>query len=207
MKLLVFFTSFLFYITSTYAQIIAVTQGGDEVVLYDDGTWSYVGEPESSEIPTNSKKFKKDKDSSFQIKSANVDFGFWINPKEWTFKKGLTNDDAEFELTLKNEDLYGMIITEKIEIPLEALGNIAVENARAVAPDVRIVEQEFRNVNGLDVLFLQMDGTTQGIKFSYYSYYYSNESGTVQFVTYTAQNLLDSYREKCEKLLNGMVEM
>ncbi len=199
--------SILMLAFSAKAQISAITQHGDEVVLYDDGTWNYTEEESKPEIGVNPKKFKKDKESTFQIKSSNADFGFWINPKEWNFKKGTSNDDAEFELTLKDEDLYAMIITEKIEIPLESLGEVAFENAKLAAPDIRIVEQEFRNVNDLEVLFIQMDGTTQGIKFSYYSYYFSNESGTVQFVTYTSQSLLNRYKEKCELLLNGLMQL
>ena len=46
----------------------------------------------------------------------------------------------------------------------------------------------------------------QGIKFSYYGYYYSGEEGTVQFITYTAQNMLEDYRNDCETLLNGFVK-
>ena len=31
--------------------------------------------------------------------------------------------------------------------------------------------------------------------------------GTVQFLTYTSQNLLDSYRPEIENLLNGLAEI
>jgi hypothetical protein len=52
-----------------------------------------------------------------------------------------------------------------------------------------------------------MDGTMKGIKFTYFGYYYSNAEGTVQFITYTSQNLLDKYKESIEELLNGLVEI
>ena len=70
-----------------------------------------------------------------------------------------------------------------------------------------VVKEEFRNVNGMKVLLLHMNGTIQGIKFSYYGYYYSNSNGTVQFITYTSQNLLDGFKSKIEDLLNGIVEL
>ena len=105
----------------------------------------------------------------------------------------------------KGEDLYAMIITEKFEIPISTLKDVALENGRDVSPDLKIVKEEYRNVNGLDLLLMQMDGTIQGIKFSYYGYYYSNESGTVQFLTYTSQNLLAEYKSDIEDLLNGLV--
>ena len=105
----------------------------------------------------------------------------------------------------KGEDLYAMIITEKFEIPISTLKDVALENGRDVSPDLKIVKEEYRNVNGLDLLLMQMDGTIQGIKFSYYGYYYSNESGTVQFLTYTSQNLLAEYKSDIEDLLNGLL--
>jgi hypothetical protein len=59
-------------------------------------------------------------------------------------------------------------------------------------------------VNGKKMLMLQLNGSSQGIKFSYCGYYYSNEKGTVQLVVYTAQNLLKEYEGDVEEFLNGL---
>jgi hypothetical protein len=199
----------LFFVNLTQAQQKAVTETGEEVILYDDGTWKYQNEDQASEkeIPTNPKKLKKDKKSTFLLKSSNLNIGVYLNPKIWSFKKATDNPEAEYELQLKGGDLYGMIISEKIEIPLETLKSIALENGKVAAPDLKIVKEEYRTVNGLKVLLLQLNGTMQGIKFSYYGYYFSSPNGTVQFITYTSQNLLDSYKPESEKLLNGLVEI
>mgnify|MGYP006439848449 CR=1 FL=1 len=199
----------LFALSLAHAQINAVTETGEEVILYDDGTWKYQNEEELEvkEIPTNSNKFEKNKESTFLLKSNNLNVGIYINPKKWSFRKATENPDAEYELQLKDGDLYGMVITEKVEIPLETLKSIAIENAKAVSPDLKIVKEEYRIVNGIKVLLLQMNGTMKGIKVSYYGYYFSSTNGTIQFVTYTSQNLMDSYRPKSEKLLNGLVEI
>lgn len=205
LSLLCFFAVYL-----VNAQQRAVTEMGDPVILYDDGTWEYQNEPEDiikTDIPTNPKPFEKDNASNFLLKSKKLDVGFWLDAKEWSFEKAASNPEAEYELQLKGGDLYGMIITEKIEIPLEMLKSIAIENARLAAPDSKIVEEEYRMVNGLKVLMLRIDGSMQGIKFSYFGYYFSNENGTVQFITYTAQNLIEDYYSDCEKLLNGLVEL
>lgn len=199
---------FIFAFSVLSAQEKAVTETGEEVVLYADGTWSYLAsESEFKEIPVNSGAFEKSKNASFLLKSSRVNLGFWLDPKKWSFKKAANNGDAEYELQLRDGDLYGMIITEKVEVPLETLKDIAIKNGRAVAPDLKIVKEEYRTVNGAKVLLIQMDGTTQGIKFSYYGYYFSNSNGTIQFVTYTSQNLLDNYVNDCEELLNGFVVM
>tara|TARA_R110000868_G_scaffold304437_17_gene565285 strand:- start:17162 stop:17800 length:639 start_codon:yes stop_codon:yes gene_type:complete len=206
------FTLLLFSLglySTTLAQINAITDTGDEVILYNDGTWSYLNEGDSSgyDIPVNPTLFTKSESSTFLLKSSRINLGFWLDPKVWSFKKGTENADSEYELQLKGDDLYGMIITEKVEIPLETLREVAIENARAAAPDIRVVKEEYRTVNGINILLLQLNGTIQGIKFSYYGYYYSNSNGTVQFLTYTSQNLLTEFLDTCEQLLNGLVEL
>ncbi|MFD1293416.1 hypothetical protein ACFQ5N_06165 [Lutibacter holmesii] len=199
----------LFSIMSLSAQKKAVTETGDEVVLFDNGTWEYQNKEilVEMEIPTNTKVFEKDKKSTFLLKSKKVNVGFWLNPKKWKFNKGKDNLESEYEFELKGEDLYGMVISEKVEIPLETLRSIALENGKEAAPDLKVVNEEYRFVNGMKVLLLEMSGTMQGIKFSYYGYYFSSENGTVQFITYTSQNLLESYKEECNIFLNGLVEL
>ena len=86
-----------------------------------------------------------------------------------------------------------------------SIQNAALENAKSVAPDIRISKQEYRKVNNNLVLLLQMDGTIQGIKFSYYGYYTSSANGTIQLLTYTSSNLLNEYRKDFEDFLNGCV--
>jgi len=192
-----------------FSQINGVTEFGDQVVLYDDGTWVYINQDITldEEIKTNPNEFTKSDAAKFLLKSNIVNIGVWLNAKEWKFSKAINNEDGEYELVLKNEDLYGTIITEKIEIPLKSLREIALSNARDVAPDTNIENQEYRKVNGIEVLMLEMSGTLSGINFGYKGYYYSNESGTVQMILYSAKNLMKSYDAKIETLLNGLVEV
>jgi hypothetical protein len=192
-----------------YAQKKAITETGEEVILYEDGTWKYsnASEQQEKEIETNPEKFEKSDNATFLLKSAQFNVGFWLDPKKWSFKKAESNPAAEYELQCRGNDLYGMIISERIEIPLKTLRQIALDNGRRSSPDLQIVKEEYRLVNGIKVLLLQMDGTMQGLKFSYYGYYFSNSNGTVQFVTYTSQNLLKGYQEDIEELLNGFVEL
>lgn len=209
-KYLLLFASFLSF-GFCQAQIKAVTETGEQVLLYEGGTWMYAkdakGTEPAKEIKTNPKKFAKSKTSTFLLKSTKNNMGFWINSAKWKFEKAVNNTDAEYELQLKAGDLYAMIIAEKVEIPLETLKQIAVENGLSVAPDLKVVSEEYRMVNGIKLLCLQMNGTLQGIKFSYYGYYYSNAKGTVQYITYTSQNLMNDYMPDIEELLNGLVEL
>ncbi len=190
------------------AQINAVTETGDEVILYENGTWKYLYDNviENSEITVNDKEFVKDEKSTFLVKSKRLNVGIWIDPKRWKFTKGSENDDFEFQFQKKGGDLYAMLISEKMQIPIETLKGIAIENAKSVAPDIEVVKEEYRNVNGIKVLMMQMSGTIQGMRFTYYGYYYSNDNGTIQLLTYTGENLFDDYLDDSEVFLNGLIE-
>ena len=209
MKKIIFAFAFLVACSSINAQQKAVTEVGEQVLLYENGTWKYANQEDeaSNTAYVNPDPFFKSDDASFLLKSTKVDIGVWLDPTEWSFQKAADNPEAEYELQLKGEDLYGMIIAEKLEIPIENLKEIALENGREAAPDLQVIQEEYRTVNGQKVLFLQLNGTLQGIKFTYYGYYYSSPSGTVQFITYTSQGLLNSYIEDCEKILNGFVKV
>ena len=207
MRILFLAAAILFSASLASAQKKAVTENGDEIILYNDGTWKYLNEKEveKTAIPVNRSHFKKNKNSTFLLKSNRFNVGIWLDPKKWSFEK--KTGDSEYEFELKNGNLYGMLVSEKIEIPLETLKQVALENGQAVAPDLKIVKEEYRTVNGIKVLMLKMNGTMQGIKFSYYGYYFSNENGTIQFITYTSQNLMTEHLRDCEEMLNGLVEL
>lgn len=187
------------------AQTKAVTENGDEVLLYEDGTWGYIKETKShfDSIPTNEQRFVKTPALTFSLKSKNIPASIFYNTSKWAMKKG--DSPSEYTFSHKTQDVYGMFISEQIEIPVENLRTIALNNAQEVAPNCEIVKEDFRVVNGKKVFFMQMNGTTQGIKFTYLGYYYSNQSGTFQFVTYTAQNLLAKVQVEMLELLNGVV--
>jgi hypothetical protein len=190
------------------SQTKALTSDGNEVLLFNNGTWKYVDDKsanESREILTNATTFKKNAASSFEVKSKKVNASVFINPKKWKFTPGESGDAGEYDFDFRNGDVYGMIITEKTEIPLEALKEIAVKNARDVAPDIDVAEEEYRMVNNKKVLCLQMNGTIKGIKFSYFGYYFSSPNGTIQFLTYTSKNLFLDSRNEMQELLNGLV--
>ncbi|HMQ47488.1 MAG TPA: hypothetical protein PKA00_03495 [Saprospiraceae bacterium] len=191
-----------------HAQIKAVTETGDEVILFQDGTWEYVNADitEEFEISLNETNFTKEDKSTFLVKSEKLNIGVWINPRSWSFTKSTNNSAAEFEFQKKGEDLYGMLITEKIQIPLETLQEIALENARGVSPDIKITKKEYRIVNGIKVLMMQMAGTIQGMRFTYFGYYYSSSKGSIQLLTYTGEGLFDDYQGDMEDFLNGFTE-
>ncbi len=209
MKNTFIYSLLLLLLTNVLAQTKATTEEGKEVMLYANGTWRYEHEKSNPDIviPMNSGHFGKDEKSSFLLKSAKLKYGFWINPKDWSFKRGNKNSDSEYDLKLKGGDLHAKILTENVEISITKLRNIVIENAIFISPNTTIVKEEYRMVNGIKVLHLQMNSTVEGVKFAYFGYYYSSPTGTVQFIAYTSHKLSNHYKEDCQLLLNGLMVM
>lgn len=189
------------------AQINAITDTGKNVLLYNNGTWKYVNDSLNikTKIVQNDKLFRKDNGSTFLVKSTKLNIGVWINPTEWVFSKSSPQKPSEYKFKSKSKDVYGMLISERIQIPVESLVDIAYQNAFSAAPDIKILKKEYRKVNGVQVIMMQMKGTIQGIKFIYFGYYFSNKEGSIQLLTYTTQNLFETYKPMMENLLNGLV--
>ncbi len=191
---------------SVIASKKAVTEEGDVVILNDDGTWEYEDGNASDyiELAVNPNVFSKNEKSNFTLKSTKTSATFSINPKKWEFKKNKgDHDSAEYTFKLKGNDLYGMAISEQLEIEIEELTKIAFENAKGAAPDAKIVKKEYRIVNGHKVIYMEIVGTIQSIKFKYLGYYYSDSSGSTQYLAYTGINLENKYKEEINNFLNG----
>ena len=189
------------------SQINGITSTGEEVLLYGNRTWKYSNDSTSiTKIDKNNKLFLKNKTSTFLIKSDKTKIGLWINPKNWSFSKAKPESAAEFLFKIKKKDIHGMLIAEKIEMPIENLVELAFDNAKEAASDVKIIKKEYRTVNDLEVIMMQLSGIIRGIHFVYYGYYYSSPNGSFQLVTYTSQNLFEKSKEDMEELLNGLVE-
>lgn len=189
------------------SQIKAITENGDEVVLYDSGKWKFVNENSKleEELLLNPIEFNKSDKQTFAVKSNVNNTIININPKEWTFKKSEMNAAAEYDFESKDGSFYGMLITEKIGIPKDQLTKIAFENALKAAPDMELISQEKRIVNGQEVIAMKMRGTISGIDLGYFSYYFSNNSGSTQLITFTGYEIMESEIKKAEDFLNGFI--
>lgn len=186
------------------AQRYATTDEGLRVQLNDDGTWVLLEKDTSTTITVNPKAFTKPSTAIAVKKSVENNTSLNYNPVKWKSSKDKNNEDAEFEFDHVKGNAYAMMITEKIEIPLESLKNIFFENLLENAPDAKINNAEYRTVNGLKLLHMEVSGTMQGIKFVYFGYFFSNEKGTTQLVCYTAKSLLSEYKTDFEDILNGL---
>jgi hypothetical protein len=190
------------------SQTMAVTEYGKEVILNHDGSWNYLEDFSDSNIETNFTSYNKNSKSSFLVRSQIASVGFWINTIDWKFNKDEDyNSDSEYAFEYKHGDLYALAIVEELEIPLDRLAKIALDNAKDVMSELQVISQEYRYVNGIKVLFLQFMGSIEGIKITYLGYYYSDESGSVQLITFTGSSLFDKYQSAMEEFLNGLTSL
>jgi hypothetical protein len=210
-KTLLFLCFFLTISIISKSQTRALTETGKEVLLFDNGTWKYSdsGAGNSSDtIAINNKQFSKTPNARYLLKSNIFNVGFYINQNKWTYSPRKENEkNPEYRFSLKNNDGYAMMVTEKTPVSLDNMPQIALENAQDAAPDAKLTLLEYRNVNGKKVLCLQIKGTTQGIKFEHFGYYYSNENGTVQLVCYSSEQQFENLKNEFEDFLNGLTEI
>lgn len=194
---------------SANAQQKALTETGREVTLFDNGTWKYSGDSTSENSVTDSIKFNPDKfvknpKATFAVKSNTVNVGVYINTATVTFNPHKENEVIpEYYFLAKSSNFYGMLITEKTTLPLENFKEFVLGNAAKASLDARVTQIEYRTVNNKKVLFMEMRATIKGMKLVYMGYYYSDEGGSVQCLTYTNQSLYDANKKSMEDFLNG----
>jgi hypothetical protein len=200
---------FVFLSLDANAAQKAVTDDGQVVILNSNGTWTFEDSKATSSpsASLNPRKFSKSSSQSFKVRANPTSMGVYIDPGKWAFSK---EKDATNRLSFRsknplNADIYGLMISEGIEIEMDSLAEIALENAKEVAPDTRILSKEYRIVNGSKVLFLTMEGTMKSIKAKYVGYYYSNKSGSVQLLVYSSPAIINSKIQEIEEFLNGFV--
>jgi hypothetical protein len=181
--------------------IEATTSDGKKVILRPDGTWSYV-QPTKAGAEAN--RFEKPAAATEVLKSQKGFCEVWYDRGKWQ-QIPPSNPAAEFELIHASREANALIITERIAMPMSALRNAALANARKAAPDIAIEWEQERTVNGARVLAMRLAGTTQGVPFKYYCHYWAGKAGVLQVITFTGANLFNEFQADFTDLLNGLV--
>lgn len=196
----------ILFIFSAGAQQTATTEDGKKVLLHDNGKWEYAKEnADSTTGQSQLKSYTRSAAAKTLAKSKKNNFAVWYDNKKWKIDEDPNNEASEFAFRLLKGDGYAMAITERIEIGMENFKEMALGNARNAAPDIEVEKEEDRKVNGILIKFIQMSGTIKGIKFTYAGYYCSNESGSIQLLSFTGKSLFKTYQKDFEELLNGLV--
>lgn len=191
------------------SQVNAITEDGYQIQIFDDGTWKYL------DTTLNEKRFIKENDTLFKVPAKSkmtlsskiVDVQFQLNSEDWFYMSSPENEDSEFFLNNKSAEIYSIVISEDVQIPIKNLRNIALINARDTVENLIIIEEEYRNVNNAKVLYLSFEGEIEKLPVRYYNYYYSGEDGVVQFITYARKDVAITEQNSMFDLLNGFAKI
>ena len=178
----------------------ATTDDGRKVLLFPDGKWKFAA---ASTAGAAGRANTRSPAATERVELLRGAMAIFVDPAKWK-KQPPTDDLTKTTFHHSSGEAYGMIVAERLAIPLLKLKEIAISNARAAAPDAKVVFEETRHVNDIHVLVMQMEGTIQGIAFTYYGYYYSGSQGSLQVLTYTGTNLFAEYKGSFEEFLNGL---
>ena len=131
----------------------------------------------------------------------------YINENKWSYKKITKADDpSEYSFEFNEQSkgfVSGKLITEKLTIDVQTLTKAAYINAAQSDPDVQIIKKEERTINGNDVIYMEMAGAVDGIKFTYYGVYHSNKYGVTQLVTYLLSDTAEIFHGEIQDFLSG----
>ncbi len=208
----------LFYAIAS-SQMKAVTERGDTIYVYDNGTWRFTAEEEiplnnelgflteELKIDTIATPLKVKESAKNEVNSILGFFKIMYDGLVWErVPPANINPDAEIAFMSTDRSAFAMVISEGIQIGTENVMKIALKNMRDVSNNqVDIVKMEYLMVNGKEVLRGVYDIDLNGMAFTFDAYYFSNENGTIQFSTWTGTNLYEKEGSKLNDLLNGLI--
>jgi hypothetical protein len=196
-------------------QIKAKTEDGKDVILYPNGTWQFVKTEEPPPppasgktqpppaqappatpgmTPAGAKKVVTGKRGTYELR---------YDETKWKVAQIKFNPAAEFCFIHTAGDAYAMIIDETMQMPLDMLKTMAWENVKKTVPDVHITDEGKKTINNNEVLYMKMEGTSQMKPVTYLGYYYTGNGGTIQLITYAAQDILTKIETDMVDFLNG----
>lgn len=221
------FSSTLFFLlaygTVLSAQVKAITEFGDTIYVFDDGTWGFSPDDELDDklegeefdyleeiikIDTITAPFVVSNKTNKEARSKFDFFTIKYNSNEWKrLPPAELNPIAEIAFKAKNRDIYCMVITEELEIGQENLFKIALNNAKEKSGnEVDLKFAEHRTINGAEVIRAVYTVNINGLHLIFDAYFYSTEKGSIQFMTWTGNNLWEKCKDQeIAHLLNGLV--
>lgn len=160
----------------------------------------------SGVFPTNPIPYTRPAGATLFLHAPNGDYRVWFDPQQWVPQPpDASNPKAQMIFAMREAQALAMVIHEPTEVPLPALVEATVQNLESIADNVRLVAQEFRDVNDRFVLCVRIDGSLQDQTFTYYNYYYQGEGFTVQFTLYAPREVFLRRQGTIRSLMNGLV--
>ena len=167
---------------------------GRTIILSDDGTWRYAN-PESATASGD----------CTTLTSEVVPFSICLSGDSWAYTDG--GGESEFFLQNKQQELYMMLITEKVFIELSALKSAIVSNAQSVSglTRVKVLEDEQTTVDGHPFGSIDYQTNIDGIDFSYRNLYSNFEGiGSMQLLFFSHREQFESAQASINQAVSAV---
>lgn len=169
----------------------AITEDGRKVILRTDGQWIF-DTTQDKAIPRASNVYQ-----------TNVPgFSLTYDNTKWKPQPSDTKGMQVFRHT--TYPLFSMAISDEMPATVEAMKSVALYHAKKADPNAKIITEEMRKIGEKDILTLKFMAKIENLPFFYYGNYYANQSGNVQVVCYTSQQLFHKYENECQQFIDGL---
>ncbi len=129
-------------------------------------------------------------------------FELTYDAKKWRASK---DSDGVFSLQLLAGDAYARLIPEGIEIGVEALLDIALQNAgRESASPIELADKGEMTIGGTTFRTLRFDASPKGIALSFWGCYWGGKRGAVQLIAYTGKAIFPKFEDEFRQLFQGL---
>ena len=202
---------------SSFAQLRAVTERGDTIYVYDNGTWSFYADGAASNLGEGLFSEQLDIARNDVVRTGRLKdgerltsrFGFYelaYDPEVWRrVPPGTLNAEAEHALVGDNNGMFMIAIAEEGEIGTENLVKVARQHMRAVAEQpIELLELDYRTVNGVPVAYASHRVRISGMDIVWMAIYHSGPAGSLQVATWTTENLYAKKKDRMQTLLDNV---
>lgn len=144
-----------------------------------------------------------DKEMRIFVSPKAKNFFVTYNPAKWTGDKSCP---AAAELCLRHRELPTSVAAGggQEQVPPFRLHEIAVGMATAGMADAKIVSDQRKPVNGVEVLALRAEGLMDEGKVTTYGYFFAGKQGYVMFVSFTPTASFAACEHEITAMLDGL---
>tara|TARA_B110000977_G_C11072169_1_gene489897 strand:+ start:284 stop:1828 length:1545 start_codon:yes stop_codon:yes gene_type:complete len=167
---------------------------------------------EVKKIATNNENALLDEDklpltekpsASDRIVKLNEDlFTISFNEQEWEVQSENFSEAGDLSL-IGQGDTFIQIISEGSELTYDYMEEFIFEYIKDVDTNSQIIGKGFREVNGINMLWLQVQAEVDGLKIIYYYHVFTGTQGSIQIMGWTTENLMDRRAELIDNFVSG----
>lgn len=121
----------------------------------------------------------------------------------WRADPSVKTEAGAFQYVHSSGEVFMKVVSERIQIGLEKLAEIGVANVLKVDAAAKTTRRGPRRVNGLDMVFREVEATIDDVPLTFYIHYYSDTAGSIQLVGWTGRSLIGEHRSLIDQFVSG----